>query len=45
MNKFHLIQPNPTDQVRDFVSQNQRKVVHFEDIPTYTDKIKSAMAR
>lgn len=50
MNKFHLICPGPKNvdlknEISDFVKANSKKILYFEDVSSYTSKIKNALSR
>jgi len=50
MNKFHLICPGPKNpelksEISEFVKANPKKILYFEDIISYTSKIKNALSR
>ena len=50
MNKFHLICPGPKsvelkNQISEFVKANPKKILYFEDVISYTSKIKNALSK
>jgi len=50
MNKFHLICHSPQTEetkaeIKAFVASNPKKINYFEDIASYTSKIKNALAK
>lgn len=50
MNKFHLICESPQTEkvkaeIKAFVTSNPKKINYFEDISSYTNKIKNALSK